>query len=320
MSQKQQYIYGPVPSRRLGLSLGLDLVPYKTCSLDCIYCQLGATTNKTIQRKEYVPIKAIVTQLKQKIKDGLEADYITLGGSGEPTLNSKLGLLIREIRKITDIPVAILTNGTLLSDKSVRDDCALADLVIPSLDAADEETFRKINRPHSDISIENFISSLVTFRKEFSGKIWLEVFLLEGINTVPRQIEKMKKAIERIMPDKIQLNTAVRPTAEPYAKIVTRQKLTEIAGRLGPKCEAIAYAFDENKSKQNETKSKIAPRKAEITKSLLSMLKRRPCSINDISSVMKIHPNEVIKYINYLRVQSLILAVRKNKIIFYKAK
>ena len=172
-----------MPSRRLGRSLGVDIVPRKVCTLDCVYCQVGRSTEITVERKEYVAIEPVISELKSRIAKGLQADFITISGSGEPTLNSRLGDLIGEIKKITNIPIAVLTNGTLFFDASVRADCAKADVVLPSLDAGDEATFQKINRPHKDISIEKLISGLCQFRREYKGQIWLEVFFIEGINT-----------------------------------------------------------------------------------------------------------------------------------------
>jgi len=233
VAEEKKYLYGPVPSRRLGYSLGVDIVPIKACTLDCIYCQLGRTANKTIERRDYVPGEAVLAELKEKLAEGLTADFITISGSGEPTLNSQLGELIDGIKKITDIPVAILTNGTLLHRQDVRADCARADVVVPSLDAADEQTFQKVNRPHRDISIEKLISGLQTFRNEFAGRIWLEVFFVEDFNTDAEQIAKIKNAIEQIRPDKVQLNTAVRPTAEPGVKRLDAKKLRAIAAQLG---------------------------------------------------------------------------------------
>jgi wyosine [tRNA(Phe)-imidazoG37] synthetase (radical SAM superfamily) len=183
VTEEKKYLYGPVPSRRLGRSLGVDIVPFKVCPLDCIYCQLGRTVDKTVERKEYVSIEPVLAELKDRLAEDLQADFITISGSGEPTLNSGLGRLIEGIKKITDIPVAVLTNGALFTDKSVRADCLQADVVLPSLDAGDEVAFRKINRQHPDINIEKLITGLCEFRNEFSGRIWLEVFFVEGLNT-----------------------------------------------------------------------------------------------------------------------------------------
>ena len=322
MTDKKKYLYGPVPSRRLGLSCGIDIAPLKVCTLDCIYCQLGKTVETTIERKEYIPVEAVLAELKEALAEGMEADYITIAGSGEPTLNSRLGELIDGIKKLTNIPIAILTNGTLLNRKDVRADCAKADVVMPSLDAGDEQTFQRINRPNSVISIEKLISGLCAFRKEYSGRIWLEVFFVEGINTDAEQIAKIKKAIELINPDKIHLNTAVRPTADPNIARISAEKLQEIAGRLGPKCEVVADFSPASSSILNESKSEdmlkphsVLNRNAEA---LLSMLKRRPCSLNDICSSLGINRNEVIKHISDLQHRGIIQSENKEGTVFFK--
>ena len=330
-TDKTKYLYGPVPSRRLGLSLGVDIVPLKVCTLDCIYCQIGRTTKTTIERKEYIPIDEVLAELKEKLvlseaKDlthrGKEilrcaqndkrriADYITVSGSGEPTLNSRLGELIDGIRRLTDIPVAILTNGTLLYRKDVRADCAKADLVLPSLDAGDEQAFCKINRPHRDISIEKLISGLCSFRNEFSGQIWLEIFFVEGINTDAEQIAKIKNAIERIRPDKAQLNTAVRPTAEPNVRAMDAERLQVIASQLGERCEVVADFSPHHYSQSFESRAE----------DVLSMLKRRPCSLKNICSGLGIRSNEALKYISHLQKQGVIHSEEKNGVIFFMAK
>jgi wyosine [tRNA(Phe)-imidazoG37] synthetase (radical SAM superfamily) len=309
MTEGKKYLYGPVPSRRLGLSLGIDIVPLKSCTLDCVYCQLGKTTDKTIERKDYVPIKAVLAELKDKLNEGLKADFITISGSGEPTLHLRLGELIEGIKKITDIPVAVMTNGTLLYRQDVRADCAKADVVVPSLDAGDANTFRKVNRPHKDISIEKLVDGLCKFRKEFSGQIWLEVFLIEGLNTDTAEIDKIKGLIQRIGPDKVQLNTAVRPTAEPGVKKVDAEKLGTIASRIGQGCEVVADFPSRHTRKHIDSKAE----------DILSMLKRRPCSLNDICSGLSIHPDEALKYITELREQGAINSEEKTGKIFFKA-
>ena len=170
------YVFGPVPSRRLGRSLGVDLVPLKTCSYDCIYCQLGRTTCKTIERKEWVPLDAVLNELEGKLST--RPDYITLSGSGEPTLYSRLDEVIERIKSITDIPVAVLTNGSLLWQEDVQQQLAAADLVMPSLDAGDPATFHLVNRPHEALTFEKMLSGLIAFRQHFHGRYWLEVLLL----------------------------------------------------------------------------------------------------------------------------------------------
>lgn len=309
MTEGKKYLYGPVPSRRLGLSLGVDFVPFKVCTLDCVYCQLGRTTQKTTERAEYVSPEAILAELKERLSRGLQADFITIGGSGEPTLNSQLGELIDGIKKITDIPVAVLTNGTLLCRQDVRADCAKADVVLPSLDAGDKRTFEDINRPHEDIVIENLVSGLCDFRKEFAGQIWLEVFFIEGINTDASQIAKIKDAIEKIRPDKIQLNTAVRPTAETGIKRLNPEQLQAIAKLLGGKCEVVADFSPGRCGKHIESRAE----------DVLSMLKRRPCSLNDICSGLGIHSNEALKYVNHFQQQGVVNSSERDGIVFFKA-
>ena len=312
---RNTHLYGPVPSRRLGRSLGVDIMPFKVCSLDCIYCQLGKTTEKTIERKEYAAIGPVLAELKEKLAGAVEADYITISGSGEPTLNSRLGELINGIKKITDIPVAILTNGTLLYRQDVRTDCSKADMVLPSLDAGDEQTFQKINRPHRHISIEKLIAGLCTFRKEFAGNLALEVFLIEGFNTDTGQIAKIRDAIKRIRPDKIQLNTPVRPTAEPGLESPAPEKLQDIADRLGKKCEIVTSSCVVRDVSWVERNTQHA-----IRNTVLSMLKRRPCSLNDICSGLGIVRNEALKYVTALLQEGVIDAVRKDGTIFFRAR
>ena len=298
-----------MPSRRLGRSLGIDIVPLKHCTLDCVYCQLGRTTQKTIERRDYVPVEAVLTELRDTLKKGLKADFITISGSGEPTLNSRLGDLIDGIKKITDIPVAIMTNGTLLYREDVRADCAKADLVVPSLDAGDEAAFQKVNRPYRDISIEKLVDGLVTFRKEFPGRIWLEVFLVEGLNTDIAEIDRIKGLIKRIRPDKVQLNTAVRPTADPAIKKVDAEKLEIIARQIGDGCEVVADLPPRHSDKLMHS----------TAEDILSMLKRRPCSLNDISSGLGIPPNEALKHITELQHRGLIDSEEKDGRTFFKA-
>jgi wyosine [tRNA(Phe)-imidazoG37] synthetase (radical SAM superfamily) len=250
-----------------------------------------------------------LAELKQKLDEGLHADFITISGSGEPTLHSRLADLITGIKNITDIPIVVITNGTLLFRQDVRDDCAKADVVLPSLDAADQQTFRKINRPHKDISIENVISGLSAFRNEFTGRIWLEVFLIDNVNTAPEQIADLKDAIKRIHPDKIQLNSAVRPTAEPGLQRLAPEKLKSIAQSLGQSCEVVADFSPCHLGKHTETTAKY----------LLSMLKRRPCSLNDICAALAINPDEALESIVRLKASGLVTSTQKNGTTFFQA-
>jgi len=304
---KNCFTFGPVPSRRLGRSLGVDLVPFKTCTYDCIYCQLGRTTNKTATRNEYYPVKDIIREVKKKLREISRPDYITLSGSGEPTLHSRIGDIIREIKDITDIPVAVLTNGSLFRIDEVRDAVLEADLIIPSLDAGDEGAFLYINRPHEDISFKKMADGLCSLRESYKGSIWLEVFLAGGITDKETEIEKIKTWTDRINPERIQLNTAVRTPAEDSVRLVSKKKMEEIAEFLGPHCEVIAdYSKIHDLGEFHTTQDDV-----------LELLKRRPCSVSDISSGLDLHRNEAIKYVQELLDQYLIRMERRDDKVLY---
>lgn len=238
-----KYIYGPVKSRRLGLSLGITLTPYKTCSFDCVYCQLGKTTIQTVERKEYIPIDEILMELKSWFENNAEVakdlNYITFAGAGEPALNLRIGRLIEEIKKISAVPITVITNSSLLTSLSLRQELMNADLIIPSLDAATAEVFMKISRPHENTDLEEIIKGLIELRKEFKGKIWLEVMLVKGLNDDIRHIKKLKNITDQINPDKIQLNSPVRTTAEPDIFPVDKAKLEKIKDIFGESCGII---------------------------------------------------------------------------------
>jgi wyosine [tRNA(Phe)-imidazoG37] synthetase (radical SAM superfamily) len=309
VANRSKYLYGPVPSRRLGRSLGVDIVPFKTCTLDCIYCQLGKTTCKTLQRKEYVPIDDILAELKTLLDAGLQADYITIGGSGEPTLHSGLGRLIAGIKKLTAIPVAVLTNGTLFFLPEVRADCAAADVILPSLDAGDQQTFDKVNRPHDQITFDRLVDGLCALRKEYPGQIWLEVFCIERFNTDNPQLAKIAEAVKKIRPDKVHLNTAVRPTAEPGVEKVAPEKLELLARQLGGNCSVIADFVWSHCGKVADN----------VPQTLLSMLKRRPCSLNDVCSALGLDAKDAIRYLDELQRQGAIQSENKQGKTFFTA-
>ena len=304
---KKEYVFGPVPSRRLGRSLGIDLVPFKTCSYDCLYCQVGLTTDKTVERKFFVPIDDIISELKTKLDS--QPDYITLSGSGEPTLYAGCEKLISSIKEITDVSVAVITNGSMLCFEDVRRAIMPADLVVPSLDAGDAETFEKINRPACEITFDKMLAGLIEFRRQFKGDFWLEVFFIEGINDSDEQVEKLAVCIEKISPDKVQLNTVVRPPAESNVRAVSKDWLERIAGQIYKNAEIIA---DYSKICQSGEFSACAA-------DVLEMLKRRPCSAEDVSAGLSIHPNETAKYIAHLADAGKIEPYNQDGKIYYKA-
>lgn len=306
----KSYVYGPVPSRRLGRSLGVDLVPYKVCSYDCIYCQLGRTKEKTIEQRPYIPARKILDQLYEKLKKNVHADYISIAGSGEPTLNSEIGPIIREIKKNSDIPVAVLTNGSLLWKKEVRESIIEADVVMPSLDAFDQQGFEAINRPHPDIKFEIMIEGLIALGKEYAGEIWLEVFVLDGINATEKDAEKFRDLIKMVNPKKVHVNTAVRPSAETYANQVSQKDLVIFCECLGGNAEVITPFIGSEKHEKG---------KVGIEKDILDLIARRPCTLDDIASSLDIHRNEILKYITPLVKNRSIEITEKGTEIYYQS-
>ncbi len=312
-----KYVYGPVPSRRLGRSLGVDLVPMKTCSFNCVYCQLGPTPATTLERAEYAPVDEVVAEVRARLDEpavahahGPSADYVTLGGSGEPTLHSSFGIVAQRIREVTDVPIALLTNGSLFYLPEVREACSAIDVVIPNLDAGDEETFQRINRPHEGLTLEKVVRGLAALREEFAGRIWLEVFLLEGLNTSEGAVEKLRAQIARIRPDRIQLNTAVRPAAEAFVRAVSAQRLEEIRAMLGPNAEAIADVEEMHEAGALEA----------TAQDVVELLRRRPCTLEDIAAGLAIHRNEAIKYVRELLEAGRISERREGGRLFYRAR
>jgi wyosine [tRNA(Phe)-imidazoG37] synthetase (radical SAM superfamily) len=305
-----RYLYGPVPSRRLGRSLGVDLVPLKTCTYDCIYCQLGRTTYTTTERKEYLPIDEILVELEQRLALAPAPDYVSLAGSGEPTLHSRIGELIARIKKLTDIPVAVLTNGSLLWMRPVQDALMEADLVLPSLDAGEERIFRHVNRPHRGITFEQMTEGLITFRERFHKPIWLEVFLLAGITGIAPEARKIAGIANRIRPDRVQLNTVSRPPAEEFACQVSEDRLKSLAPLFSGKTEVIRGGTIEHPLS-------LAPISMN-NEDILALLGRRPCTAQDVSVGLGIHINEATKRLSGLRERGLVIALRNNKDVFYE--
>ncbi len=286
-----RHLYGPVPSRRLGRSLGVDIVPFKVCSYDCIYCTLGRTTRAVSQTEPLVSVDDVLPEIEQWLAQGGTADYITLAGSGEPTLNAHLGDMIRAARKLTSIPLAVITNGSLLARPAIQDAVSAADLLLPSLDAGTEITFQKVNRPAPGINFYEMVEGLMKTSREFHGPIWLEVMLVEGINDSTDELLEMREIIWRISPDKLQINTVERPSRSGEARPVPAGKLAEAAETLGWPCEIIA-------GPQVTPPDTRQWRDAESE--LLQLLARRPCRAGDIVAASGASLHEVTKLLHNL--------------------
>jgi len=307
------YLFGPVPSRRLGMSLGIDLVPLKVCSLNCIYCECGHTTQLTIQRKEYIPYRKVVEELSHFMSHNPTPDYFTFSGSGEPTLNTRIGDVLNFIKSnYPGIKIAVLTNGTLLSDPNVRREISKAELVLPSIDAASDLTFRKINRPFKTLNVKNHIDGLSKFRKEFNGKIWLEVFVVPGYNNNNEELSLLKKAFEKISPDLIQLNTLDRPGTKQGIRRAQMAEMLRIVDFWGlENVEIIKPAANRKTNK--------AFRK-DIETAILETIRRRQCTIEDLEQMLGLHRNEINKYLAKMEAEAMFETVIMERGIYFQIK
>ncbi len=308
-----KYLFGPVPSRRLGMSLGVDLVPKKVCSLDCVYCEVGKTTKLTIVEKEYILFDKIKEELLNYFNNNPDPDYITFSGSGEPTLNSKIGDILGFIRQNRpNIPVAVLTNGTMLFDKKVREAIIDADVILPSLDAATQAVFEKINRPAKGLTIDKYIKGIVDFKKIFKGKLWLEIFILPGYNDSESELIELKNAIQKINPDSIQLNTLDRPGTVSNLKGASKKELQDIINFWKLDNVQIISSAPERKNIQSY--------RTDIETAIVETILRRPCTLDDLNKILGIHVNEINKYLDVLDAENIIESVEQERGIFYQIK
>lgn len=307
-----KFLFGPVPSRRLGMSLGVDLVPKKFCSLDCVYCEVGKTTKLTVERKEYIKYDKIKQELTHYFENNPNPDYITFSGSGEPTLNISIDKILKFIKQNKpNIPVAVLTNGTLLYEKSVREAILSADVVLPSLDAATEDVFKKINRPAKDLNFDKYIKGLIDFRKEFKGKIWLEVFILPNYNDTENELTEIKNTILKIKPDLVQLNTLDRPGTVLDLCAAKREELQKIVDFLDLYNVEIIAASPERKNIRSYRNDKET--------AIMETIERRPCTLDDLNKILGIHVNEINKYLDVLEADKKIETVKQDRGTFYRA-
>jgi wyosine [tRNA(Phe)-imidazoG37] synthetase (radical SAM superfamily) len=277
--QRARYVFGPVQSRRLGRSLGIDPVPLKTCNWNCVYCQLGRSRPMVSERAEYVPTQGIVDEARETLASSgtNEIDWVTFVGSGETTLHINLGVLIREIQRFSPAPVAVITNGSLLSDPQVRRDLGPADAILPALDAGSPALYRRINRPHPHFSFSRHIAGLVDFRTSFTGKLWLEVMMLRELNDSDAALRDLRSAIERIRPDRVHLAVPYRPPAESWVRpagegglMRARAILGEVAAVMHP-AEGEIHLADE----------------IDLREVILSVITRHPMRLEELKRMLK---------------------------------
>jgi wyosine [tRNA(Phe)-imidazoG37] synthetase (radical SAM superfamily) len=306
-----KYIYGPVPSRRLGQSLGIDPIPSKTCNFQCIYCQLGKTTNFTNIRKNFFPKDEIINELEKSLELYEKSiDYITFVGSGEPTLYKDLKHLILKAKDLSEKPICVITNGSLLYKKKVRDALMLSDLILPSLDAGDKNLFIKINRPHPSLDFERIIEGLNHFRNNFSGKFWIEIMLIKGINDSEEELLKIKEKIDLINPDRIDINVPIRPPTEKWVKIPNKNKLS-----------ILNEIFKDYSNINFPEEGKFSVYSSNLEDELISILERHPMrqeQIIETFSSSNFNKKEIISRLELLKSKNQIKKIYYNNQIFWK--
>ncbi|HPK81989.1 MAG TPA: radical SAM protein [Methanoculleus sp.] len=306
-----RYLFGPVPSRRLGRSLGIDLVPQKTCTFDCAYCECGRTTVLTLERREYVPTDRVIAELDDCLAKAPDIDYVTFAGSGEPTLHSGIGDIISFIKdRYPRYRVAVLTNGALFVDPDVRAALMRADLVVPSLDAVSEDIFRDINRPSPGITAGQVVAGLIAFSREFPGVIWLEVFIVPGKNDTDEELLRLRDAVAVIAPDRVQVNTLDRPGTDIRVRRASPRTLERARTIIGGNAEVIGAASCEPAT---------APEMRDVADMLLATLRRRPCTVADLSRISGLRPAEVTKHLRILEEKGAVEPVREQRGVFYRA-
>jgi wyosine [tRNA(Phe)-imidazoG37] synthetase (radical SAM superfamily) len=308
--RKFRHLYGPVPSRRLGRSLGIDLVPHKVCSYNCIYCQIGKTTKQTLSRREYVPTREILDEVETFLSEEGDTaiDHFSLAGSGEPTLHSEIRFILEGIKHRSSVPVAVITNGSLLWEEKVQQDLLLADVILPSLDAVSPEIFKKIDRPHPKLSLERVVEGMVVFRKVFKGQIWLEILMCKGVNDGDEELARMKEVVDRIRPDQIHLNTVVRPPSETWAVPLTHHDMERIRDFFGEKATIISE-FDRHPASASGQ---------DVPEEIVRILRRRPLSLSDLSTGMGIDSSALERHLASLLEKKRIKARSFGKAVYYE--
>ncbi len=293
-------VYGPVPSRRFGLSLGVDVLPHKTCTFDCIYCQVGSTDRTAGEQGDFFTVDDIVRDVEDALMEGPAPDVITLAGSGEPTLYKSLGELLRRLRTLRDIPILLITNSSMLWKEAVREAVKRADILAPSLDAFDDESFRRINRPHSSITFDKLFSGLKRATHEHPGEVHLEVMLIDGINDDDASLRAVAERIRELRVDRVDINTPVRPPMPLRGALpCDKETLARATALFGPKARPIGDFRDNRTQKRRHSFD-------DRDKDIREMLLRRPCTIEDIASSFSVTVDDARRSVERLEAAGLI--------------
>jgi wyosine [tRNA(Phe)-imidazoG37] synthetase (radical SAM superfamily) len=320
-------IYGPIISRRLGRSLGIDMIKKgdfrKNCNFDCVYCQLGHIDWKISSPSEatdLVTTKEVIDSLTNYHKKVDDIDYITFSGTCEPTLNLELGKTIEQIRTVSDIPICVITNSSLVSREDVRNNLSKADLVVATLVSGYEDTFQAINRPANGIELQDIIEGLRELQKIKGSKLAIEVMLLDSNNGYPtnssdHEVDKLIEVLSFIDPDEIEVLTISRPPAEDYIIPVTETRLKEIAQKFDEKLgrERVRLVLKGLKRKRSSI------RHENLTNEVYDLILRRPCTFEQIIHSLDIDKNDLLPLIENLLNEKKIIEIGSGKDCYYRA-
>lgn len=295
------------------MSLGIDLVPFKTCPFDCVYCECGATTNLTVKRAEYVPVNDVCAEIGTYMKNAeSHPDYITFSGSGEPTLHTGIGDIIKFIKStFPNQKIALLTNAALLDDSSLRHDILGCDIIVPSLDAVSQQVFKNILGPHLSLDPQKIVNSIAELKKEYSGKLVVELFIVPGQNDTPEELTLIKSALDKIKPDALQINSLDRPGT---SSLVTKPDDSRL--------EQIAAFFDNvnvQLVKRPDYLVKTSQGRELLRRKIVSTVKRRPSTIDDLMVIVGIARDELSAIIESYIDEGLIKAEEGERGTFYRA-
>ena len=314
---KYKHLFGPVISRRLGISLGVDVVPYKYCSMNCIYCEVGETTNLINKPEDLVNLSEVIKELDEYISKNPKLDYITFSGAGEPLVYSRIGELITYIKnKYPEYKLALITNSSHINRSDIQNELLKLDMIMPSLDAVDQDIFEAINRPHEAIKIKDIIKNLIAFNQHFSGEMWLEIFFVPDLNDFPEELNRMRDVIKQIMPERVQLNALDRPGTEPWVVQEDKEKLESIKSFFEadlPKSILVEIIKKVDKQLYDEN-----PGSLEVEEKIISTIRRRPCTSQDMSQMLNVHINAINKVLHKLIEENRIEGVHQERGIFYK--
>lgn len=311
---KKKCVFGPVQSRRLGVSLGVDLLPFKTCSMDCVYCECGATTDLTLRRAEFIPTEQAIAEIDAKIAAGVRPDFITFSGAGEPTLHTGIARIVAHIKSLRPpCKVCLLTNSTTLVDRELAESLASIDLIVPSLDGSNQDEFVKITRPAPGVELEAVVEGIANFKRISKAAMWLEIFIVPGVNDSLESARRFRDLVARIKPDKVQLNSLDRPGTEKWVKVPTRESLDAIAAIIGE--AAPVESVGRRVGAAAKTSGVSA---SELNSSITDMLLRRPCTAEDVAATLGVSVETAKNHLSRMEREGLLTEERGERGIFFR--